>query len=104
MSATRLFTLGIVLFLLGVQLRQVKTFVLTPAASRFVEKRLPNRSTTTSYTSLTANKGYEDGLLSGYGNAFTVSSQKSVSPPKWMGWSLMSVGAVLVLGYPCFRK
>ena len=40
MSSQRLFMLGVVLLLLGIQFRLVNTFVLNEKASQFVEKRL----------------------------------------------------------------
>lgn len=80
----RFFMFGIVLALLGAQLRLVDTFVLTPKASQFVETRL--RTT-----------GYE---IDPYENIYLASgpvAKKTFTPPRWMGWALLSVGGVLAM-------
>lgn len=103
--AMRLLVLGLFVFLLGVQLRAVDTYVLNEKASEFVAQKLrsKDRSSDTLYPSLAAQGGYEDYLLPDLAD-FSSGSQERIQPPKWLAWSLMSVGAVLVLGYPCFRK
>ncbi len=81
---SRFLMFGVVLALLGAQLRLVDTFVLTPKASQFVETRL--RTT---------------GIGVGpYDNTYLTSgpvAKKSFTPPRWMGWALLSVGGVLAM-------
>lgn len=102
MNATRLFILGVVLFLLGVQVRQVHTYVLHPKVSQFIDERLPDNDGST-----LKSLGISGGPGS-YSTAYTsltdTSPPKTFSPPRWLGLSLMSAGAILTLGYPCFRK
>ena len=81
---SRYFMFGVVLALLGAQLRLVDTFVLTPKASQFVESRL--RTTGPN--------------VDRYENIYLTSgpvAKKSFTPPRWMGWALLSVGGVLVM-------
>jgi hypothetical protein len=84
----RFFMIGAILLLLGAQLRLVDSYVLTPKASQFVEARL--------HTSGLANSGlYDPSYLYSVGPYPT--SNKTFTPPRWIGWAFLSVGAVLVL-------
>lgn len=79
------FMLGLVILLLGLQVRMVETFVLNEKASRFVAERLTPVLT--------------DGEDS---NRLTLASagptpRRTLRPPAWLGYSLMSIGAVLIL-------
>jgi hypothetical protein len=86
--AYRFFIAGTLLLLIGVQLRFVDSFVLTPKASQFVEEKM--RGTGLGGTS----RSYDyDSLLLSAGPRPT----KTVRPPRWLGWAALSVGAVLVL-------
>jgi hypothetical protein len=87
MDITRyhVFLVGTVLVLLGVELRLIDSFVLTPKATRFLAEQTGNPVAVASNTvgSLT---GAEGPLPS-----------KVIRPPEWMGWFLISVGSVLIL-------
>lgn len=70
---------GLLLFLLGVQFRAVKSFTLNERSSRFIaaqmgEPEVPPQSP-----------------WSG------IAARKVVEPPRWLGLALMSVGSVLTL-------
>ena len=74
---------AIFLLLLGVQLRMVSTYVLTPEATRFLAERAQQASDPTA-------------AIAGAAASLPVSlPPKAVSPPDWLGWCLISVGAVL---------
>jgi hypothetical protein len=93
-------------FLLGAQLRLVDSYVLNEKASRFVEEKFGSKreSAGSLYPSLAAS-GYDPYLLASLpGMAAIQAPRKTVTPPRWLAWSLMSAGAVMVLGYPCFRS
>lgn len=66
--------------LLGLQLRAVSAYVLTPEATRFLAERARANGDpmATLATTLPSNL-----------------PAKVVSPPEWLGWCLLSVGAVL---------
>jgi hypothetical protein len=107
-SSQRLFMLGVVLLLVGIQFRLVNTFVLNEKASQFVEKRLGRSPAagpyTTQNTSLDPLDSPYDSAWLENGSAPPVVNQQSFSPPRWLGLSLISVGAVLILTHPCYRS
>lgn len=97
--AQRAIVFGIVILMLGIQLRTVETFVLTPKASQFVEQKLSSRR----YASLDDPYGYASYSGSSYGgyDSLLMSAgpglKKQFSPPRWLGWAMVSVGAVMLL-------
>lgn len=101
MVRNRLFLLGVVLLFLGIQLRLVKSVELNEQASAILEKRFPTQKaeTTTSYVGYDA---YGDLLLGPSPSSGPVI--RTITPPKWLGFSFISVGVVLVLTCPCFRS
>ena len=84
----RVFAFGIVLMLMGLQMRMVESFVLTPKASQFVERNMAGAGLRTR----TAMYDYESILMSS-----GPTPKKTITPPRWLGWALISVGAVLTL-------
>jgi hypothetical protein len=75
---------GILLFLAGLQFRYVTSFVLTERASQFVEKRFGG----------TVAAPPPRSLLS-FTTAGPIMTRRVVHPPRWLGWSLISIGGVL---------
>lgn len=75
------FMAGVVLLLLGIQLRLVDTFVLNEQATRILT---PQSS---------------DGLMNirPVLQSVTPTARKVVKPPESLGWALMSIGSVLIL-------
>ena len=73
------FMAGVVLLLLGIQLRMIDAFVLNESTTRFLSQRAGGAATAA--------------ILPAIGPA----PRKTVRPPDWLGWALMSVGSVLVL-------
>ncbi len=95
----RFFIIGTLLVLIGVQLRVVDSFVLTPKATEFVEHRIRNsglqkpaiaRSTTYDYDSLLLSSGPR--------------TSRRIQPPRWMGWAALSAGGVLMFHGLTLRK
>jgi len=79
--------LGIVLILLGVQFRYVSAVVLNDKASQFVSQKLGKVPTPV------ANRpSFTTAMLSAPPPA-----QRTVELPRWLGYSLISVGSILVL-------
>ncbi|HTM55303.1 MAG TPA: hypothetical protein VL175_14820 [Pirellulales bacterium] len=78
------FMLGLVILLLGIQVRAVETFVLNEKASRFVAERLSP-------------------VMDGEGGSSTLvpslapNARRTLRPPVWLGYALISIGAVLIL-------
>lgn len=83
LNRNQYFFLGVVVVLIGVQFRAVKEFVLTDEATRFLAERMHASSSEGGMVTLSANIG--------------AGPQKVFHPPEWLGWCLISVGAVLIL-------
>ena len=77
--------IGIVLLLLGIQFRYVDSFQLTDATAKAIAKRMKKDSMVA-----------QSPLAAMFGQTKAADVHKTVRPPKWLGWSLMSIGGVLV--------
>jgi hypothetical protein len=82
------FLAGLVIFVLGIQLRMVEGFVLNERATQILHQRLNGGRGPT-----LASAGDEAALMAATGLA----PNHRVTPPKWLGWSLVSFGSVLIL-------
>jgi hypothetical protein len=87
MDITRyhVFLVGMVLILLGFELRLVDSFVLTPKATKFLAEQ-------TGHPAVAANAT----LGSVAGTDLQVPA-KTFRPPEWAGWFFLSLGSVLIL-------
>jgi hypothetical protein len=79
------FMAGLVLLFLGIQFRFVDSFVLAPDFARFLTEGTGNHVAAADTTSP---------LLKPFQNA---PAKKTVTPPEWLGWAMLSVGLVLTL-------
>ena len=75
---------GLVLVFLGLQFRSIDSVVLTPEFTKFLAERTGQ---------LVASADPSTGMLV---KAEAV-PPKTIQPPEWFGWALISIGAVLVL-------
>lgn len=71
---------AVLIALIGVQLRLVSTYVLTPEVTRFLAERAQANGDPAAAVATSV-----PGML----------PEKVISPPEWLGWCLISVGAVL---------
>ena len=79
------FMFGLVLVFLGIQFRMIETFVLNEKASRFIaEKVQPAMSS-------------GDAGARSFLPAVGPTPRRTVRPPQWLGWALISMGSVLIL-------
>ncbi len=85
LNRNQFFLAGVLFLLLGIQFRLVDTAVLTPEAAKIFTKRA-NRPVATASFSLQR-------ILPGERAA----PARTIKPPEWIGYSLLSIGAVLVL-------
>lgn len=92
LNRNQFFMVGLLLVMLGIQMRMVDTIVLNAKATEFLAKRLPDKQATT----------IDRAQM--YFAAQGPSPLRRVQPPKWIGYSLLSVGAVLVLHALSMKK
>jgi hypothetical protein len=83
LNRNQYFFLGILVLLLGVQVRNVSAYVLTEEATRFLAERIGSSDS--------------DGALVSFTSDLGAGPKQVLNPPEWLGWCLMSVGAVLIL-------
>ena len=81
LNRNQIFMLSLVVLLFGLQLRFVESYVLNEKASRFIAERMQAASGT-----------------SGGGPQFFAAAgptpRRTIHPPDWLGWALISFGAV----------
>ncbi len=80
--------IGVVLLLLGLQFRLFDSCTLNPKTTAFLANRFQESSSAT------------PSLFS----TDTPAIRKVIRPPAWLGWSLMSIGSVLVLHSLAMKK
>lgn len=85
------FLMGLVVLLLGLQVRMVESYVLNARATHFVAERL---------------KMLDDGDLAGgtFMPAAGPAPLRTVRPPVWLGYAFISVGVVLILHSLAMRR
>jgi hypothetical protein len=82
-NRNQLFLVGLLLLLFGLQFRLVETFTLNQPTTRFLANRFQEPS--------------DAPLQSMFVNSNVTIPGKVVKPPLWVGYSLISIGSVLVL-------
>ena len=90
LNRNQYFFIGLVVVLLGAQFRSVNYYVLTPEATRFLAERTGQSSGDSTILALSTDMG--------------AAPRKVIKPPEWLGWCLMSVGAVFILHSLAMRK
>ncbi|GIW90104.1 MAG: hypothetical protein KatS3mg109_0536 [Pirellulaceae bacterium] len=86
LNRNHFFMAGIIILLLGLQLRAVDTFTLNKEASQFLATRFPSKSEGPVATTLTQ-----------WSVGASPPPLRTIRPPRWLGYALISVGAVLIL-------
>ena len=85
------FVIGIVVFLMGLQLRAVSAYWLTEETTRLLaERAVETTPAEKSILALTA--------------ATPTSPRKVIQPPEWSGWCLVSIGSVVILQSLAMRR
>jgi hypothetical protein len=82
LNRNQFFFIGLMVLLIGLQVRYVSAYVLNPETTKFLADRTGQSSTTTS-------------MLTMFGTA--TGARKVVQPPEWLSWCMLSIGAVLCL-------
>ncbi len=86
------FMVGLLILMIGAELRAVDTFVLNEKTTQFLAQRMKD-SQVASANTLTNNFA-----------AYAPVAKKRIQPPRWLGWSLISIGTVLVLHSLAMKK
>jgi hypothetical protein len=81
LNRNQFFFIGLVVLMLGLQVRYVAAYVLNPDATQFLAERTGQSSTSGIFAAVAGASG----------------ARKVVQPPEWLSWCLISVGAVLCL-------
>lgn len=87
------FGIGLIVLLLGLQFRFVDSFQLNEATTKVLAKRMKKETVVS-----------QSPLFTLFGQANPIPIKKTVRPPKWIGWSLISIGGVLVVQSLGMRK
>lgn len=90
LNRNQYFFIGLVILLIGLQLRMVSSYTLTHEATKFLAERTQTSGTDAALLSLSGDLG--------------AGHQKVIQPPEWIGWCLMSIGGVLILHSLAMRK
>jgi hypothetical protein len=98
---TRIFLLGVIILFVGFQLRAVETFVLNEKVTKIINSRNPAPAVEAEDPYAAS---YYDPYLDEQPAAVSPPANKEITPPRWLGWSFVSIGAVLIVTCPCFRS
>lgn len=83
LNRNQFFFLGLLVLLIGIQLRYVSAYVLNPQATKFLAERTGSSQGTSSFLSMTSGT--------------FAAPRKVLQPPEWLSWCMISMGAVLCL-------
>jgi len=91
-TRNQFFFAGLVLFFLGLQLRAVESFELTPELTQLLAEQTGNPLASVNASAARVAPSQEP------------VATKTVRPPEWLGWALLSMGATLVMHSMVMRK
>jgi hypothetical protein len=89
MNRHHYFMVGLVVLYAGLQFRCVESYVLNERASTFLAQRFGSADDAPRFLLGQALSPLLPGRASG--------PLRTVTPPEWIGWALLSIGSVLVL-------
>jgi hypothetical protein len=95
LNRNQYFLIGLVIVFLGAELRMVDTFVLNDRATHFIHQRVQQM------------KGQQVASTSEISTVLATQSpavKRRINPPDWLGYSLLSVGSVLVIYSLALKK
>ena len=92
----RLLMIGIIVLAMGIQFRRVESYSLNEHVSGVIRDRMAQ------VREPMANPS--DPFASWSTASSAMGGKMSLSPPRWLGFSMVSVGAVMILTSPCFKS
>lgn len=93
LNRNQYFFAGLLIVMLGMQLRMVSSFELTAEASQLLEKP----------AAVALNDTPGQVSFASASTALT-GGRRVIEPPEWLGWCLISVGSVLILHSLAMKK
>ena len=100
---TRTFLLGIVILFFGIQLRSIDSFVLNEKVTGVINRQIEKREAKKAATQPPREANFF-GLDDSKPSPAPLPKMRRITPPRWLGYSLLSIGAVLVLTCPLYRR
>jgi len=100
--ATRLFLLGVITLFFGFQFRTVDSFVLNERVSSVINRQIEKRQAKNLEQQQPLEAGF--GMFDAPDTTLQLPAKRRITPPRWLGYSFLSMGAVLVLTCPLFRR
>lgn len=86
-NRNQFFMVGVFVLLLGIQFRLINTITLNDKTSKFIASRASSTATNTLVAMMP-----------------TSTTKQVLHPPQWLGWSLISIGAVCILHSLAMKK
>lgn len=94
LNRNQYFMIGLIVLALGIQFRVVDSVTLTEEASSFIAKRIVKQQAAAGEIPPAFVPAAET----------QVASKRTINPPEWLGWALISVGGVLILHSLAMQK
>jgi len=92
-NRNQFFMIGLIILGIGVQLRMVDSYVLTPDATTFIAKHMKKRA-----KAANGQPAVIQPTEIAVASAMPIpTKRRTIHPPNWLGWSLLSIGSVLIL-------
>ena len=90
MNRHQMYMAGLIVLMIGLQLRSIESIVLNEHATQFLAEKMESMDMASSAPTMFA--------------ARVPIVKKVVTPPRWLGWSFLSIGGVMVLHSLAMRK
>ena len=90
LNRPQMYMAGLIILLLGLHFRVVESIVLNEPTTKFIVEKFETRE----FANSTPN----------WFAATVPVALKTITPPKWIGWSFVSLGGVMVLHSLVMRK
>lgn len=92
------FAMGLIILAMGLQLRYVDSFTLTEESSRFIAKKMGMNPIAAPPPTLSLIR------FPGLDLSTPPPMKRRIRPPRWLGFSLISLGSVLVVHSLAMKK